>query len=189
MKPYYIAQKEILKIYSLAKYGLKLSNDYLYFAIKALFMCGYIFQAQKYLSLQKDLNQKEQKLLEVLNSVLKIECHLQDSEIDEARKLLETLPKEYLEASNVVVYRKRLGLLTFVSIQEEIAYYEEKFKNNGHSYDLQKLIADCFVAQNEFVKAVSIYEEIIKNHNNLLVVMEVQEILEKIKSNEVQNAN
>lgn len=189
LNPYYIAQKEILKIYSLAKYILKLPNDYLYFAIKALFMCGYIFQAQKYLSLHKDLNPKEQKLLEVLNSVLQIECHLQDSEIDEARKLLETLPKEYLEASNVVVYRKRLGLLTFGSIQEEIAYYEEKFKNNGHSYDLQKLIADCFVAQNEFVKAVSIYEEIIKNHNNLLVVMEVQEILEKVKSNEVQNAN
>lgn len=189
LNPYYIAQKEILKIYSLAKYILKLPNDYLYFAIKALFMCGYIFQAQKYLSLHKDLNPKEQELLEVLNSVLKIECHLQDSEIDEARKLLETLPKEYLEASNVVVYRKRLDYLTFDSTQEEIVYYEEKFKNNGHSYDLQKLIADCFVAQNEFVKAVSIYEEIIKNHNNLLVVMEVQEILEKIKSNEVQNAN
>ncbi|WP_066349924.1 LicD family protein [Aliarcobacter skirrowii] len=188
LKPYYIAQKEILRIYSLAKYGLKLPNDYLYFSIKALFMCGYIFQAQKYLSLHTDLNQKEQEFLEVLNSVLKIECHLQDREIEEAKSLLESLPKEYLEASNVVVYRKRLGCLTFDSIQKEIVYYEEKLKNNGHSYDLQKLIADCFVLQKEYEKAVLIYEEVITNHNNLLVVMEVQEILQKIKSNEVQNA-
>lgn len=178
-EPYYLAQKELLKIYSLAKYGICLPKEYLYFAIKSLFMCGNIFLARKYLALYENLEKKEAKLLEVLNSSLQIECFIQDEEFEKAKDELEKLPLEYLEASNIVVYRKRLGLLKFSSISDEIAYYETNSKNNGQNYELDKLIADCYFEVLDYKKAYEIYDEIIENHNNLLLIMEIKEKLDE----------
>lgn len=181
LQPYYTSQQEIFNIYKTTKQALKLPDNYLYYCIKAAMMCDSIFTAHRLLSAQTAINKKEEELLSVLNNLLEVECHIQDKEFEQATIKIKLTPEKHTETPAVIVYRKKLGLLEFSTHTEEISYYEEAIKCSGQNYDLDKLIADCYLKFGENNKAMEIYHSILENHNNMLVIMEVTETLKKVR--------